>query len=481
MENIETMKHSHPIALLAGWLALVSVYIPATTAAGAAVSETGTITGRVQNVATGQYLTKARVAVKGTDQVTFTDDFGDYVISQVRSGPVVLEVFYTGMDSAQISLNLAPGATVEQNVELTSVARYGQNASVVKLDPFLVQSGRETNADAIATNEQRFAPNIKNVISTDALGPQMIGGAGEFLKTIPGVVVDYDTVDARAISLRGIGGGMTSFTTDGAQIVNATVNAPTRTFQARSLTLNDIARIEVTKVPLPSKPADSLGGSVNFIRKSAFEKDGAEFTFGAILVGVNHALTLNKEPRVNYTNGKEVFRIRPGFEFTYTQPMGKNFGIVVSAQHGDKFNYQWASRNTWNSVGTGIATSIRNPYLQTYLLIDGDRHQLNDVISAKADWRISRYSTLSLSASYNNYLVGIGNQQFSPTVGNNGTPSVAGGVPMTFGPDFANGATGRGGVTTTHVSPTQESDLTTLNLNYRFDDGTWRIEAGING
>jgi hypothetical protein len=40
----------------------------------------------------------------------------------------------------------------------------------IKLDAFSVVAERETNATAIALNEQRYARNIKSVVSTDALG-----------------------------------------------------------------------------------------------------------------------------------------------------------------------------------------------------------------------------------------------------------------------------------------------------------------------
>ena len=53
---------------------------------------------------------------------------------------------------------------------------------VVKLDSFVVGSARDTNAASIAINEQRFAPNIKNIVSADALGDVMDGNVGEFLK-----------------------------------------------------------------------------------------------------------------------------------------------------------------------------------------------------------------------------------------------------------------------------------------------------------
>jgi iron complex outermembrane recepter protein len=55
--------------------------------AGAA---TGSLSGRVQNVVTGQYLNNARVAVRGTDRVAFTDQSGTYRLVQVPVGTVVL-------------------------------------------------------------------------------------------------------------------------------------------------------------------------------------------------------------------------------------------------------------------------------------------------------------------------------------------------------------------------------------------------------
>ena len=70
----------------------------ATEAAGGrlATPPAGAIAGRVQNVATGQFLNNARVAVKDSNLVAFTDQTGSYRLSEVPSGPVVLEVFFAG-------------------------------------------------------------------------------------------------------------------------------------------------------------------------------------------------------------------------------------------------------------------------------------------------------------------------------------------------------------------------------------------------
>src|SRR5215213_8967056 len=106
------MKHSHLLVLVA-----VSFAGPGTpfagaqtgTAAAASAHGTGVISGRVQNVVTGNYLNKARVTVKGTDLVTYTDESGSYRLVDVPNGSVTLEVFYTDLDTQQIPLTVSPG------------------------------------------------------------------------------------------------------------------------------------------------------------------------------------------------------------------------------------------------------------------------------------------------------------------------------------------------------------------------------------
>src|SRR5436190_10111303 len=67
---------------------------------------TGTISGRVQNVVTGQYLNNARVTLKGTTTTVYTDSFGAYQLVGVPAGTATLEVFYTNLDSAVFAVDV---------------------------------------------------------------------------------------------------------------------------------------------------------------------------------------------------------------------------------------------------------------------------------------------------------------------------------------------------------------------------------------
>ena len=65
------------LLLAAGSLTLfplaASTQATAATAPVTSAQATGSISGRVQNVATGQYLKNARVSVKGSSNTVFTD------------------------------------------------------------------------------------------------------------------------------------------------------------------------------------------------------------------------------------------------------------------------------------------------------------------------------------------------------------------------------------------------------------------------
>ncbi len=182
---------------------------------------TGSISGRVQSEVTGQYLLNVRVTVKGTDLTAFTDSYGTFRLGGVPSGTVTLDTFYSGLDPQQVALTLTPGQAVVRDISLTSRAIAGDKSGVVKLDPFVLAASKLTEGEALATNEQRFAANIKNVVSTDAFGDVAEGNIAEFMRSRPGVTVGYEDEMPTSVSIRGFGGNMTNVMSDGATTANS--------------------------------------------------------------------------------------------------------------------------------------------------------------------------------------------------------------------------------------------------------------------
>ena len=163
-------------------LAACALMLLALAPSAQAQTTPGAVSGRVQSEVTGQYLLNVRVTVKGTALTAFTDSYGIFRLAGVPSGTVTLDTFYSGLDPQQIVLTLAPGQAVVRDISLTSRATAGDKSGVVKLDPFVLTASKLTEGEALATNEQRFAPNIKNVVSTDAFGDVPEGNIAEFMR-----------------------------------------------------------------------------------------------------------------------------------------------------------------------------------------------------------------------------------------------------------------------------------------------------------
>ena len=148
---------------------------------------TGRITGRIFNPATQEYVRNAEITVTGTNLAVYSEADGSYALANLPAGEVVLQVTYTGYDSATARVTLSAGQTATRDFELKgSVFRPGAAAGgskeggVVLLGKFEVSSEREGNAKAIM--EQRAALNMKSVVASDNFGDVTGGNIGEFMK-----------------------------------------------------------------------------------------------------------------------------------------------------------------------------------------------------------------------------------------------------------------------------------------------------------
>lgn len=438
--------------------------------------QSGAIVGRVQNQVTGRYLNNARVSVKGTKLVALTDQFGKFSLPGVPAGSQVLQVFYTNMDVKEIVVAVEAGETLQQDVALTSSDRYG---TVVKLDPFKVAENREMDAEALAINEQRFAPNLKNVIAADALGDVFGSAAGDFMKFLPGIAAEYNNAEVEAVNIRGIGGGLTNVSADGAPIVSGRNAGASRQVDMRTMALNNVSRLEVEKVPTPATPADSLGGSVNFISKSAFERTSAELRVGVSLSGNTRELSLSKSPHGFIDERRR--KVQPGFDFTYTLPVTPNFGIVLAGVQSNNYHYQDITTHLWQNSGAGTGATTSNPYYRRFQVLDFPRFTSKEQYSLKADWRVTPNSVLSVTGRWSaNVFAESGGSNTLLDAGANGNPNPASGQRLSYGPNFTNGATGRATVTLNGLLQNSVDESIFTGLGYRFDNGTWKIDSSFN-
>lgn len=145
---------------------------------------------------------------------------------------------------------------------------------VVEMETFVVESIAEGQARAI--QDQRDAPNIKNVVTSDAVGRLPDFSVGEALSRVPGVSVQKDRGEPEFITVRGAAPRLNSVALNGDRIPS--VADPTEERNDRSVTLNAvptalISTIEVAKSVTPDMDADAVGGAVNLTTRSPLDLD----------------------------------------------------------------------------------------------------------------------------------------------------------------------------------------------------------------
>ena len=184
----------------------------------------GTIEGRIFNARSDTLFENARLSLDRDAVVAFSDADGNFRLAPVAVGT---------------------GQTVQQDITLLPLTRDSVNTAadtVVKLDQFVVGESREIETAAIAINEQRFAPNVRNVVSTDEFGAVAESNVAEFLCYLPGLTVDLSGGDARTVSIEGAPADSTPVTFGGPSL--STPTGTGRAVEVGFFDLNNISRIE---------------------------------------------------------------------------------------------------------------------------------------------------------------------------------------------------------------------------------------------
>jgi TonB-dependent receptor len=404
-----------PILLLAivAWLSF-ALNLRAQTPA------TGSVAGRVQNAATGDYLNNARVAVKGSSVTTLTEEGGFFRLNGLPAGPATLHVSFNGLDEREVAIHITGGQTATAEIRLTSKARFGDAAGAVQLDAFKVQSTRETDAAAIAVNEQRVALGQKSVISADQFGTIPDSNPGELMKWLPGVSVEYFANNIVGVSVRGLDAVNTEIRFDNMPVSSAsTATLGTgnrdRNFEMLGSSAADISRVEVNLLRTPENSANAIGGSINMVRRSAFEASKRRLTYNALFTSDHESLALGSRAGIRDTR---LPGWRPNFKVTWTDPVSKTFGYAVTFNHNDVLaRVHWsfptvafgtadqaAAARARLAAGKPLTTvSAYNPQPTTEGLHDNPKQDVTDAASAKFDWKPTRELKLSYSISGGRY------------------------------------------------------------------------------
>lgn len=428
----------------------------------------GSIEGRVFDTVGGSYLNNARVSIEALRLEAFTDQYGYYQLTRVPAGRVLVRAFYTGLQAATATVSVTAGERAQHDFNLQAVKMSGDTP--IQLDVFTVAASRDMAASDVAVNEQRFSANIKNVVSTDSFGDIAEGNVGEFVKFLPGVTLERDGSDGRSISLGGVPVDSTPISVDGNALASAASSSGNRTVELEQISINNASRIEISRSQNADSPASAIGGSVNLISKSAFERVKPVYQFkvyGSVREG---DLTVHRQP--GPFDGKS-FPIQPNVEFSAIVPVNKRFGFTISAletrtlANGNNIGMDWVPNGLTPSTSFP-ATTPDNPYLGRYRIADRPKLSIRDSLGITADYRVTKAGVLTLGFQYSFFHA----EWWGRTL------TFDAGRVASFGPSFTQGATGAGTVSLVYDCRDKAGTTYMPTFRYRHTGPTWKIETG---
>lgn len=407
MKNTKTPTVRPSGRFLAGnipWLLgslFLALVLPVVSAFGQ--QSTGTVNGQVVDNATGKYLEGAEVTINGTDLKANTERDGRFTVRNVPVGAQKVTVNYPGLDTSESDVGVIAGQTVDISVKLTS-------PEIIKLGEFKVEGTKEGMAQAVAL--QKVSVESKLIAANDQFGTISEGNIGEYLKFLPGVGIVYNSNDARGIALRGMRSQFTTVAVDGTPMASASSSADSRRFETEQVSATNVEKNEIVKTMTADMPANSTGGYVNMVTKSAFDRQDAQrFEYRFYLTSPSTDLSLAKQTG-KWGNGKQ-FTTRPNFNFNFAKRVNDKFGFNVNYQFSEIYHdsprtaYTWlvyAPGSTQSTAGVvGEALTLQDPTLLTYVQTNEQKLTHREAFASKIDYHISDSTKLTFSGQWNWY------------------------------------------------------------------------------
>lgn len=292
-----------------------------------AFAQTGTVKGeiRTSDGAPAQYV---NTGIKGSNRGSVANENGIFIIKNVPAGPQQLVVFYIGLQTLEININVSPGDT-------TFVPLITLKENTKTLQEVVISSEREPNASS--TVSKIPLKNIENsqvytVINKDVLATQQITNLEDAMRNAPGVSIVFPATG------RAVDGG-TYYTTRGFTTSSSLINGIAGAVFSNPDASN-IERIEILKGPsatLFGSSLTSFGGAINIITKKPYETLGGEISLMAgswslqrLTFDVNTPLTADKNA---------LFRINGSYHYQNSfQDYGFNKRISVSPSFSYRVN-----------------------------------------------------------------------------------------------------------------------------------------------
>jgi len=213
--------------------------------------ESGRIGGLVLDKVSEEPLPGANILLEGTTTGASSDLNGEYLIPKVSPGSYNLVVKYIGYKEISIPINVKPGESVYQVIELEYVAIKGE----------VIEVTAQAEGQIKAINQQLASNTIKNVVSAARIQDVPDANAAESIGRLPGISIVRSGGEGQKVTIRGMSPKYNVMMVNDVRLQSN--DRDDRSVDLNMIPPNILSGIEVTKALTADMDADAVGGVVN--------------------------------------------------------------------------------------------------------------------------------------------------------------------------------------------------------------------------
>jgi TonB-dependent receptor len=244
-----------------GLSALFCGLAPSTLAQNQAGSISGTLTDPA-----GAALRGAQISIPEKGILVSTDEQGRFFFSGLQPGNYVISVSYIGFQKQTRTVTVNPGESTTVSLQLQVES---EKQSV------LVTAG-SASAEVEAVNEERAADNLIQVMPTQTITSLPDRNLGDAISRMASVALTRNEGQANFVGVRGGEPRLTNTTVDGFNMPSQ--DPGIREFDFFSVPPGIVASVELSKTLSANMDGDGIGGSINFVTKTASDTPTYQIT-----------------------------------------------------------------------------------------------------------------------------------------------------------------------------------------------------------
>ncbi|MDR1562907.1 MAG: TonB-dependent receptor [Dysgonamonadaceae bacterium] len=284
-----------------------------------------------------------QLVLKGTHTGAVSATDGSFIVSSVPFGKCILVVSFVGYRKQEIEVDIKAGLNVIPTIILSSSDEILQEVIV---------TGEMAPSQMKAYNMKKLSHGIVDFIASDAIGKLPDRNAAEAVQRISSVAVSRYHGEADRATVRGAPFTWTSTLMNGTRLPSSDVGA------GRSTVLDVVPSelieyCEVSKAITPDMESDAIGGSINFITRTA---------------PVKRTLAISGAGGFNDITGKEIYNFSAVYGNRF---FDKKFGIMLAASTWkrnwgtDEYTVDFNTDNTDPFLHRSIKSVMLKRYMGT--------------------------------------------------------------------------------------------------------------------